>query len=65
MPARWAFAIWGVIYVGELCAYGKILMGDAPAAVRKSTSAGWTATLFRVDGVEVDDSTRQPRMKTP
>ena len=37
--------------MGEVCAYGKILMGDAPAAVRKSTSAGWTATLFRVDGV--------------
>ena len=40
MPARWAFAIWGIIYVGEVCAYGKILMGDAPAAVRKSTSTG-------------------------
>ena len=28
MPARWAFAIWGMIYVGEVCAYGKILMGE-------------------------------------
>jgi len=40
MPARWAFAIWGVIYVGEVCAYGKILMGDAPATVCKSTRRG-------------------------
>ena len=40
MPARWAFAIWGVIYVGEVCAYGKILMGEASAAVHKSTSVG-------------------------
>ena len=47
MPARWAFAIWGVIYVGEVCAYGKILMGDAPVAVHKSTIVGC------VDGVEV------------
>ena len=37
MPARWAFAIWGVIYVGEVCAYGKIFMGEASAAVHKST----------------------------
>ena len=42
MPARWAFAIWGVIYVGEVCAYGKILMGEASAAVHKSTSVGWS-----------------------